>query len=608
MFYRLSQWFERSTKAERGEEVVPSNLANPANFKIWIRAQPREVLVAISARAALRVLPALDSFNLSSRERRENILLCALGCMSVPWTDANYPKQRQYLAGSNRATASAASFFVGSSSPVDEPCHSGWRVAAAAKAACETVFVRDPAEAAMIAIEQAARAAYAADNVDRAPFEKISRPTVHDALMISSGHTVAQLILQPLWPNDPPKWFTVKWNNIKAHLLELGEDWDVWTRWFDARLDGKLPTEDLEVFRINAVAQFLRAQPDKINHLIKEEEDGSGIPRSIPAQGPGPHVEINLETGQIDRVPPSSLDHEGNNVARLKAQLPNLQRSVRNLTALLSPNEQPHLLAAAVRYSQAIERDISAIDFEMVYSEGLYLEEAAAAAERRITEQLTEPLSDAALAALQVVLRLHGPFILSSRAGIENLELSRNYEQRPDDERDARLAAIELSAKFKSHPEIFSADVARIFEHIANQPDSSIHPRRSIAFREGAAQNISIVVVAGAMIFAITAIGGLVFGVPGSVGGAALSYPVIKGLEKSKPFLEVSGLAKEGFDRLSEVDLREYAQKLSKIQFDQYASFVLRNEQLFRRLAGSRNSARWLHEHLDWLKEMTDQR
>ena len=86
--------------------------------------------------------------------------------------------------------------------------------------------------------------------------------------------------------------------------------------------------------------------------------------------------------------------------------------------------------------------------------------------------------------------------------------------------------------------------------------------------------------------------------------------PLSDGLKKSKPYadyLEVSGLVKTGLDKLSEADARALWNQLdNRIPFDRYKKFVLDNEELLRRLAGSGKQSQWLREHLDWLKKMDE--
>ena len=323
-----------------------------------------------------------------------------------------------------------------------------------------------------------------------------------------------------------------------------------------------------------------------------------------PATRPRPHVEIDTETGPVVPAKPESLDAEGNNLARLEAHHPRIVRHAGELLANLGQNEQPELFAAAKSYFDSVNRDRNQIDFERLWGEGVYLEEAEAAAARRIKDAMREPLNDAAVAALNALLRIHGPFILATKVGLENLADANAFETRPDEAKEQRAAAIELAQEFKANPDVVAPETAANFAHFAEQPESTKHPERSSAFRMGMALNAAIVLTAGATIGVIIVEIGLATGNP--IAGLA-ALPLVEGLKKSKPFLEVSGLVTEGLNKLSEEDARALWERLtSKIPFDRYRQFVLDNEALFRRLAGSGKQSRWLHEILDWLKRTTE--
>ncbi len=211
---------------------------------------------------------------------------------------------------------------------------------------------------------------------------------------------------------------------------------------------------------------------------------------------------------------------------------------------------------------------------------------------------MREPLNDAALAALKALLQIHGPFILATKAGLENLALANAYEMRPDEAKEHRAAAIELAQEFKANPDVVAPETAADFAHFAEQPESTNHPERSAAQLWGMGRNISLVIVAGAAIRFLKLIA-----------GDDLAAPWSDGLKKSKAYadyLEVSGLVKDGLDKLSEADLLALKERLRKIPFERYRQFVLDNEELLRRLAGSGKQSRWLREHLDWLKRTSE--
>ena len=115
-------------------------------------------------------------------------------------------------------------------------------------------------------------------------------------------------------------------------------------------------------------------------------------------------------------------------------------------------------------------------------------------------------------------------------------------------------------------------ETAENFAHFAEQPESTTHPERSAAFTIGMVQNIAIVTTAGAAIGAIIAGVGLE---TGNVISGVTALPLIEGLKKSKPFLDVAGLVTDGLNKLSEADARALWERLkSKIPFDRYRQFV----------------------------------
>ena len=408
------------------------------------------------------------------------------------------------------------------------------------------------------------------------------------------------------WVNIAPHWFDDDFRKL-FHALPPGANWEVWAVWYDHRLNGISDLQEIELVFATVPDKERDAGPAAANKWIKErleELQKKDSPPQIPRQVPGPHVEIDLETGAVVPAKPESLDSEGNNLARLNAQHPQILRLAGNLLANLGQNEQPELFAAAKSYFDNINRDLSQIDFERLWGEGVNLEQAEASAERRIKDAMREPLNDAALTALHSLLRIHGPFILATKAGLENLAFANAYEIRPDEARDQRAAAIELAQEFKANPDVVAPETAANFAHFAEQPESTKHPERSGAFRMGMALNVAIVLTAGATIGVIIVEIGLATGNP--IAGLA-ALPLVEGLKKSKPFLEVSGLVTGGLNKLSEEDARALWERLRrKIPFDRYRQFVLDNEALFRRLAGSGKQSRWLHEHLDWLKRTSE--
>jgi hypothetical protein len=79
-----------------------------------------------------------------------------------------------------------------------------------------------------------------------------------------------------LWHLNTLRTWTELWNDLKHYLINRNEDWDVWTRWYDAILNG-LPTPggvELDIFRFTlANEDQWKESPSFVNALIKKKEE-----------------------------------------------------------------------------------------------------------------------------------------------------------------------------------------------------------------------------------------------------------------------------------------------------------------------------------------------
>jgi hypothetical protein len=589
------QLLREETKEEEAFEAL--EFRDFESFEVWLRTQPREVAVILTARTALRLLPQFPGYVQTKQLNQRQISEAAaplFRALALARVAAKYPARIQELGPATYAAAGAIK--------TDNDAN-----AAAGAAYAAAIAVADEGRTGSAARSLAMRASN--DN-DKSHWAALSADASFLKSAERSSLTLVTLAERPLWPPSAGVTGTTNsWLKL-FDTLPHHEAWDVWIEWFKAGLAGGPVPEEIE--RVYAAVPQAKWEegPAAANAWIKAElarlrdertrEDTPAIlsPPAIPPQIPGPHVEIDVETGVIVPAKPESLDAEGNNLSRLKAHHPLILRLADELLGKIGQNEQPELFGAVKSYFENVNRDLAEIDFERLWGEGVYLEEAAAAAERGIQDAMREPLSDAALSALQALLRIHGPFILATRAGLENLAFANAYEMRPEEREEQRRAVIEFAKALAKNPQLVSPETAQMVTHFAAQPDSTVHPERSAAFKAGLTRNVVIVVTAAASIGGIIATLGFTTGLP--VAGV-LALPLIEGYKKSEPFLKVAGLVTHGLNTLSKTDAREAWEKLNNVSFERYREFVLENEELLRRLAGSRKEMRWLHEHLDWL-------
>ena len=244
-----------------------ADFKNRDEIKAWLRTQPRDVITIIAARGALRRVPGFASLWKTEKGARQapDIILPSFWAISIAlsagiWldraieiadahhaaltaTDTAYAVHVAHVAAAAAYTDTAATDAVLTDAEAalraaDSDAHR------AALATTDVIDVIDAAaeahvdayvDAAVLAAVHTFRAVNAAD---------VSR----DRDFIRSGGSAKDLAAQPLWLGDTvPKNFTSRWKTLRKHLLALGDDWDVWTQWYQDRIDGKALIEALEI-------------------------------------------------------------------------------------------------------------------------------------------------------------------------------------------------------------------------------------------------------------------------------------------------------------------------------------------------------------------------
>lgn len=82
------------------------------------------------------------------------------------------------------------------------------------------------------------------------------------------------IALSPLWLTKMPDWAHSAWSKTKSDLLALNEDWDVWTRWYDALLEGHEPeSKAMAIARVSLSEAIWAQGPKVVNAEIKRLEE-----------------------------------------------------------------------------------------------------------------------------------------------------------------------------------------------------------------------------------------------------------------------------------------------------------------------------------------------
>lgn len=93
-----------------------------------------------------------------------------------------------------------------------------------------------------------------------------------DAIFLETGASARSLAMRRIWLQGPPKWAQQITHEFNTKLERLGDDWDVWTRWYQARLNGAPVDEVLELRRAMIPNEDWEKGPAHVNALIKRLE------------------------------------------------------------------------------------------------------------------------------------------------------------------------------------------------------------------------------------------------------------------------------------------------------------------------------------------------
>lgn len=294
-------------------------IASKDGLERWLRGKPREIIVAISSRNALRFLP----FSWSEVESIENyhrmiaVFRANLISRLVSQVEHSKLQAAASAAGHSAATiAATATFFA--KSAIDAAETSVSRAAKAASAAKAKGAATAKVEAANTAIAaaratnataaSASNAAFAAaaasaaaaacvgDDLQAAAsavasvvavarsayIEAIWKSVSDDATWYDKNKrpSAASLLRQPLWLEQPPSWFSQKLKQIKQ-IWETDEaGWSFLSDWYESRINGRSREWPLPAAEDRAMGRWILGKADR----WWRKEDVSEINAAIAAK------------------------------------------------------------------------------------------------------------------------------------------------------------------------------------------------------------------------------------------------------------------------------------------------------------------------------------
>jgi hypothetical protein len=223
---------------------------NREQLAAWLRKQPHEVSMVLGFRWTLRALPLSVLYR---GDLLSELVLPVFRLMAVSWAAVKYPSYELELAAAAARAAAARTFAVAARAAVASDAILADTAADAATTRAVVAFAArgfaaaaaDDFEARAYAAAAGARAYAAVDSAAAAVafWSAISS----DATCWEEGMAASGFAGSPLWPSDQPVKLRSMWQELKAALHAEKRDWQVWTTWFDDRLNGCAREEEREL-------------------------------------------------------------------------------------------------------------------------------------------------------------------------------------------------------------------------------------------------------------------------------------------------------------------------------------------------------------------------
>ena len=220
----------------------------------WLRKEPREVSKLLGVRWTLRALPTVVVYR---GDLLSDLVLPTFRAVAVSWVGVRYPAHEieqddpaDRVAANDAFTVAARAALV-ADSILTRDVASTQAVAAFAARGFAAATDDDPGARAFAAATGARAFAVAASPAAAAAFwSAISA----DATRFQGGAPASVIAGSPLWPNHQPVELRSMWEELKAKLHLDKKDWQVWTTWYDDRIEGRVREEERELayVRINS--------------------------------------------------------------------------------------------------------------------------------------------------------------------------------------------------------------------------------------------------------------------------------------------------------------------------------------------------------------------
>lgn len=330
---------------------------HPEEAEAWFKKQSSETALAATFRYALRTIPLMETAaHPLERWAHATVLdVCSQSfrCLSVTYAAAKYSEQVKELRSSARNATEKFETFL-------------FHQAAAIQYAV-LQFAHDTnsnSEANLFASVIFDKNSYATanENENSLLYTLNVRELRIDAERLAAALRPEILASSPLWEVTVPDKILLYWQNLKSFLLAQNQDWDVWTRWYEARVNGEPSNKDLDLAIATIPNEDWEKGPAHVNKLIKALED-KFAPRAAPmikrvtlqelASIASPTIVLTA-SGQIDAIPNPKFDLPIVEPDKLLSASNSLRKIIDITLAALPQNAPPALRRSFEIYNQEL--------------------------------------------------------------------------------------------------------------------------------------------------------------------------------------------------------------------------------------------------------------
>jgi hypothetical protein len=586
-----------------GKPAAEVDFSDREQVQEWFRLRPREVIIALTMRSALRVLPLIGAAH-NVRDFALHVALPALRVCFVTWATAEYPSE-----GDRLRNPSAVSAAIAGAKAVDAPVYTAVYAAIYAAVYADATATAAGANALYgayaLAFAANAVAAHTANLAAANTYAPVAGRA--DVIAIEQGRAVTEILTAPLWPGGMPEWIAEAWDRLRTWMLEGDADsWHPWVQWYERVRDGHPSfgeAFDLAVASLTDEQWNEQPRPAAVNRRIAALLAEHTPPEPIPPQGPGPHFTLGPDL-RIALALPAELDADGNNLARIRQLLPVVRQTAADLAGHLNPNTQPEISRNLSAYRTAIADEPETIAWGIVFGLGLRLDNAAAAASRQIEDRLQPPLEDAAQEALDTVLTLHGPLILATKEGRELADEADRYHQTREEQAALHDDARKVATALANSPDIIEPEAAKVADDAAEAMGEGRHPERGTIYGLATLKHAATVFIPAAALASFVPMGAAAVGLMGAAAGGGIAWVGYETFKKSRMYEASTKALGPVWDDLLGRGEAQAVRLL--IRLTPFRNFVGANEDPLRRIAEKTTQLRWALRYIDFILRTND--